>query len=90
VTPKWLPIPPVWANYAGLIAEGHRDQVPMSIDYSRGFEENSLVENLYSVEGRTHVYLSTRVLDSLRRIGVSDQDMEHIMRENPRRVLQHG
>jgi len=72
---------------AGLIAEGHGDQVLMSIDYSGGFEEGKLVQDLYFVEGRTHLYMFTHVLHSLRRMGVSDDDIERIMRDNPREML---
>jgi phosphotriesterase-related protein len=72
---------------AGLIAEGHRDRVLMSIDYSGGIEEGELVPDLYQVEERTHLYMFTHVLDSLRKMGVSDDHIEHIMRVNPREML---
>ena len=72
---------------AGLIAEGHGHQVLMSIDYSGGFEDGRLVQDLYCVEGRTHLYMFTHVLDSLRKMGVSDDDIERIMRVNPREML---
>jgi predicted metal-dependent phosphotriesterase family hydrolase len=72
---------------AGLVAEGHGRQVLMSIDHTGGFEEGEFVSDLYDVEGRTPLFMFTYVLEALRKMGVRDQDIEHIMRENPRRML---
>ena len=72
---------------AGIAAEGHGDQVLMSIDYSAGFVEGALVQDLYDVAGRTSLYMFTHVLDALRRMGVDDQTVERILRDNPREML---
>ncbi len=75
---------------AGLFAEGHGDQVLASIDYSGGFEEGRLVEDLYDVEGRTFLYMFTHALDALRRMGMTDETCERLLRDNPRRMLEAG
>jgi phosphotriesterase-related protein len=72
---------------AGLVAEGYGAQVLISIDYSAGFEDGRLVEDLYGVEGRTSLYMFTHALDDLRNMGVPDDALERILRDNPRRML---
>jgi predicted metal-dependent phosphotriesterase family hydrolase len=60
----------------------------MSIDYSAGFEDGHLIEDLYGVEGRTSLYMFTHVLGDLRMMGVQDDALERILRDNPRRMLE--
>jgi len=72
---------------ATMIAEGYGDQVLSSIDYSAGFEEGKLVEDLYEIESRTCLYMFTHVLDMLRRLGVSEEAIERMLCDNPRRML---
>jgi predicted metal-dependent phosphotriesterase family hydrolase len=72
---------------AALVAEGYAERVMISIDYSAGFEQGRFVPDLYEVEGRTYLYLFTQVLDTLRRVGLDDATIEHILRDNPRRML---
>lgn len=67
---------------AGLIAEGHGGQVLMSIDFAAGIEDG-----YYGVEGRDYLYMFNHVLGDLRRMGVSDEDIDMVMRANPRRML---
>jgi len=75
---------------AVLVAEGHCDQVLMSIDYSAGYRDSQFTEDLYEVEGRTYLYMFTHALGTLHTMGVPDDALEHIMRENPRRMLSYG
>ena len=85
-----LPVLPLYHSpslVAALVAEEYADQVMMSIDYSGGYEDDLFVQDLYDVEGRTSLYMFTHALDMLRQMGVPDEVLEHIMRENPRRML---
>jgi len=78
---------------AALLAEGYGDQVLISMDYSAmtGFdEEGRLKADLYEVPGRTYLYMFTHVLDMLRRFGVGEEAIEHLLRDNPRRMLLRG
>ncbi len=72
---------------AGLVAEGYGSQVMASVDYSAGFEEGHLVEDLYYVEGRTSLYLFSHALGDMRTMGVAEEAIERILRDNPRRML---
>ena len=77
---------------AAAVAEGFLGQLMFSIDYSamKGFEGNRLKEDLYEVDGRTYFYLFTHALPSLKKLGVSDSDIETMLRDNPRRMLIRG
>ncbi|MHB0876271.1 MAG: phosphotriesterase family protein [Anaerolineae bacterium] len=66
----------------GLIAEGHGSQVLVSIDFAAGVEDG-----YYGVEGRDYLYMYSHVLGTLRRMGAADEDIERVMRDNPRRML---
>ena len=92
--PAWigwgLPVLPRYQSaelMAGLVAEGYGDQVLASIDGWAGFVEGRVVEYLYEVEGRSALYLFTHVLDTLNSFGMSEEAIEHVIRDNPRRML---
>lgn len=72
-----------------VIAEGYANQLLISVDYSAmsGIEGGRLLEDLYGVPGRTFTYMFTHALDSLRLFGISEEMIEHIMRDNPRCML---
>jgi phosphotriesterase-related protein len=77
---------------AAIIAEGYADHLLFSVDYSamNGFDGNQLREDLYEIEGRNYLYLFEQVLDELRAFGVSDEAIEHILTDNPKRMLLSG
>ena len=68
---------------AGIVAEGYGGQLLASIDYAAGLESP-----YYEVEGRDYRYMFTHVVDALRMFGVSDSDIERMLRDNPRRMLE--
>lgn len=74
---------------AAAIAEGFVKQVMPSIDYSAmsGFEDDCVKEDLYEVDGRTYLYAFTHALPQLKKFGVSDEDIETMLCDNPRRML---
>lgn len=74
---------------AAAVAEGFMRQVMPAIDYSAmgGFEEDRVKEDLYEVEGRTYLYLFTHAVPQLKKLGVSDEDIEIMLRDNPRHFL---
>jgi phosphotriesterase-related protein len=80
-----LPVLPLYHSpglVAGLVAEGYVDRVLMSIDFAAGVEDG-----YYGVEGRNYLYMFNHVHAMLRRLGVTDADVERIMRDNPKRML---
>jgi len=84
-------IPEDWSPslMAAAVREGFVEQLMPSMDYSAmgGFEGDRVREDLYEVEGRTYLYLFERVLPALKAAGVSDADIEVMLRDNPRRML---
>jgi len=92
----WLPKPVVPEFYsaafvAALVAEGFTDRIFPSIDYSAmgGFTEDGKVNgDLYGQPGRTYLYAFTHAVPNMRRFGVSEEDIEVMLRDNPRRLLE--
>jgi predicted metal-dependent phosphotriesterase family hydrolase len=87
--------PSIPANYspalvAQAVSEGFVKQLMLSIDYSamKGLEADRIKEDIYEVPGRTHLYLFTHAIPSLKSCGVSDTDIETMLRDNPRRMLE--
>ena len=79
------------AFLATLAAEGYVSHLFPSMDYSAmgGFTEDGRVcEDLYHVEGRTYSYMFRHGVPNMKRFGVTDAEVETMLRQNPRRLLE--
>ena len=82
-------VPRYFSSYLvkALVDEGYLDQVLVSIDYNTNVLENKLKRDVYEIEERSSMYAFTFLKPSLERIGLTEEEIKHIMKENPRNML---
>jgi predicted metal-dependent phosphotriesterase family hydrolase len=70
-----------------LVDRGLIDKVMFSIDSSVYPHQGGIVLRLYDIPERTANFIFTFVAPQLKKIGLSDRDIRHMMVDNPRRHL---
>jgi phosphotriesterase-related protein len=70
-----------------LIDEGYIDQTLVSVDYATSFIHGKFHADLYDIPDRNSCFAFTFIAPSLINAGISREETDWIMRENPRRML---
>ena len=84
-----FPLPKNFSSHvmAALVDDGYADKMLFSIDYSVNYRDGGLKRSLYEIPERTSLYAFTHVVPQLKKLGVSQADIDKIMIENPRKML---
>jgi len=76
------------ADLAAILSgEGHIDKLLFSTDYTSSIEDGKLVPALYGIPDRNFCYAFTFTVPALKKVGLTDEQIDKIMVDNPRRML---
>jgi len=83
------PLPKHLSAYitTALVSEGYADNILLSIDYRLHYTNKKINCELYEIPERTPLYAFTYVVPQLKKLGVSQKDINKIMNSNPKRML---
>ena len=74
---------------ARLVEEGYVDNIVFSVDYMASFDNvNGFGYWLYDVRNRNPLYAFNFIVPLLKKLGVSQKDIDHMMINNPRKMLE--
>jgi len=84
-----MPLARHFSSYvtAAMVDEGYADKVLFSIDYSVNYTNGDLYYSLYDIPERSPLYAFTYAVPQLKKLGVSQEDLDTIMIDNPRKML---